>query len=108
MCKNLDQDVNSPAGSRQFDNWDGGTHVVGNTFLSAFCGILVTHDHCLYLRTGTRLVTYSAYLLAGMAVVVNFVLFWITIKCFDWGHNKSGERQEQEKEEEDDNLFFYE
>ena len=62
----------------------------------------------VYICARARLVTYSAYLLAGMAVVVNFVLFWIIIKCFDWGHNKSGERQEQEKEEEDDNLFFYE
>ena len=34
-----------------------------------------------------------------MTVVVNFILCWLLIKCFDWRHNKSGEEQENEEDQ---------
>jgi hypothetical protein len=40
-----------------------------------------------------------------MVVVVHIVLYWILVKCFDLGHNKSEDQQEEEEQDEDDSFF---
>jgi hypothetical protein len=101
--KKLDQDVDTPAGANSI--WTArmwyvvGIYFVFGTIVGS-CSLWTIVD----LRMG-MVVPLTPLL---MTVVVDFFIFYIMIKCFDWwgraGSSKS--RGDEEEEDEEDDPFF--
>jgi uncharacterized protein (DUF2062 family) len=97
MRKKLDQDVDTPAGANSI--WTARMlFVVGIYFLVGVSVGSFSLSTIVDLRMGMIVPLLTPWL---MTVVVDFSFFYIMIKCFDWGHGKSGDEQEEEEEEGD-------
>jgi phosphotransferase system glucose/maltose/N-acetylglucosamine-specific IIC component len=102
MRKKLDQDVDTPAGANSIRAARRLFGVKGIYFLVG-------------VKVGTCSLWTIVHLRMGMVVpltpllttdVVEFFLFYIMIKCFDWGRAGSSQsRGDEEEEEEEDDSF---
>jgi hypothetical protein len=100
MRKKLDKDVdNTPAGSSSI--WTARMQFVAEIYF--LCGYLIGFCSLLMVIACIPMGVTVHFRLMLITVMVDSIIFWSMIKCFDWGHNiKSGEEQEAE---EDDPFF---
>jgi hypothetical protein len=102
MRKKLDQDVDTPAGANSI--WTARMlFVVGIYFLVGVKVGTCSLWTIVHLRIG-MVVPLTPLL---MSVVVEIFLFYIMIKCFDWGRAGSSKSRGDEEEEDEEIVPFF-